>query len=288
LSRPQRIAVFYVPTFLLTHALVGAYLAAGGSFHRLDSFGLANLAMLVPGSVSAVVAKWVYREPVREVLGLHLSRSPWLLVAWWLPLVIVLASLGIGLLMPGTSFSPTLTGLSEHYELTPDQLAMAARAMGPVTPPWTLLLQGLVLGPTLCAVAGLGEEAGWRGLLHHELRGLGFWKESALVGLLWGLWHVPLAFEGYGYPHHPWAGAAFLLLGTQLLSPLYLLVRERSGTVFGAALLHGSFSGLSLFAIGPIAHGDELLVGLFGVAGLLAIAIADVTVFALVGAQRGN
>jgi membrane protease YdiL (CAAX protease family) len=70
----------------------------------------------------------------------------------------------------------------------------------------SLLAQALIVGPTLSAIAGLGEEAGWRGLLHRELSGLGFWRESWLVGLLWGAWHLPLVFEGYGFPNHPAAG----------------------------------------------------------------------------------
>ncbi len=282
----RRIAAFYVPTFLLTHLIVAVYLATGGSFRRLDSFGLANLGMLVPGLVAAAVARWVYRQPVREVLALRFRWSGWLVFAWLLPLGVVLGALGAGLLLPGTAYSSGLAGLGEHFELTASQLAQARRSVGPLGPPWTLLVQGLLLGPTLSAIAGLGEEAGWRGLLHGELRELGFWRESALVGLLWGLWHVPLAFEGYGYPHHPWLGAGLLLLATQLLSPLYLLVRERSGSVVAPAILHGSFGALSLVALAPVRGGDELWVGLFGLAGLSVIALTDVVLFGALRLQK--
>jgi membrane protease YdiL (CAAX protease family) len=271
----RRVAAFYVPCFLLTHAIVAVFLARGGSFRRLDAFGLLNVGMCVPALVAAAVARWVYREPVREALGLRFRFSRWLLFAWLLPAAVVLGALGLGLLAPGAAFSPDLAGLSEHFDLSPAQLALAQRAVGPLAPPWTLLLQGLVLGPTLSAVAGLGEEAAWRGLLHRELQSFGFWRESLCVGLLWGAWHVPLAFEGYGYPHHPWLGAALLLGATQLLSPLYLFVRERSQTVLGPAILHGSFSALSLLALAPVRNGDELWVGLFGVAGLGAIGLTD-------------
>jgi hypothetical protein len=43
---------------------------------------------------------------------------------------------------------------------------------------WLALGQGLIAGATINAVAGFGEELGWRGFLYRELSFLGFWKSS--------------------------------------------------------------------------------------------------------------
>ncbi len=202
----RRVAGYYGCTFLVTHALVAGYLLTGGSWRRLDSFAFANLVMLVPGLVAAATARWLFREPVTRVLGLSLRLNGWFLLAWLLPVLLSGASLLLGLALPGTAYSPSLAGLRARFDLSPEQLARLVHPIGSLPPIASLLAQGLILGPSLSALAGLGEEAGWRGLLHHELSGLGFWRESWIVGLLWGVWHLPLVFEGYGFPNHPVAG----------------------------------------------------------------------------------
>jgi membrane protease YdiL (CAAX protease family) len=49
-----------------------------------------------------------------------------------------------------------------------------------------LFLTNLIRGP-------LGEELGWRGYLHGELRKRhSLLKSSLTIGVIWGLWHLPL------------------------------------------------------------------------------------------------
>ena len=270
-----RAAVYYLTTFLITHALAGAYLLAGGSWRRLDSLVFANLLMLVPGVVALGMARWVYRRPVRDVLGLSFRFNRWFFVAWLLPALLSGTALFIGLLLPQASYAPDLAGLSARFDLTPDQLRQVVHPIGRWPAVYTLVAQGLVLGPTLSAVAGLGEEAGWRGLLHYELKSLGFWRESWAIGLLWGIWHVPFVFEGYGYPDHPLLGALILVTFTLLASPLYVFLRIRSGSTLAAAVCHGSFSATMLLTFAPIAGGSTLSVGLMGGAGIVTMAIVN-------------
>jgi len=274
-SRTRRVASYYGCTFLLTHALAAGYLLCGGSWRRLDSFAFANLVMLVPGLVAAGTARWLYREPVLRVLGLSLRFNRWLLVAWLLPLLLSGAALLLGLALPGTAYSVSLAGLSTRFDLSAEQMAGLAPAIGSLAPIWTLVAQGLILGPSLSALAGLGEEAGWRGLLHSELRGLGFWRESWTVGLLWGVWHLPLVFEGYGFPNHPIAGAGLLLAFTLLAAPLYTFVRLRTGSTLGCAVFHGSFAASMLLTFAPVTGGNELTVGLLAVPGVLILCLAN-------------
>jgi membrane protease YdiL (CAAX protease family) len=275
IERWRRVAGYYAATFVLTHGLVLGYLLCGGSWRRLDSFVFANIAMLVPGLVAACTARLVHRQPLLRTLGLFVRFNRWFLFAWLVPVLLCVATLLVGLALPGTSYSAELTGLRARFDLSADQLRSLVPPIGSLAPIYTLLAQGLLGGPTLSAIAGLGEEAGWRGLLHHELSGLGFWRESWIVGLLWGAWHLPLVFEGYGYPNHPFAGAGLLLTFTVLAAPLYTFVRIRAASTLACAIFHGSFAASMLLTFAPIAGGSELTAGLLAVPGVLILLLVN-------------
>jgi membrane protease YdiL (CAAX protease family) len=85
---------------------------------------------------------------------------------------------------------------------------------------------GLLSSVTISFLSGCGEEIGWRGLLHTELRPLGFWPNALLTGLFWLGWHLPLLALGYGYPAHP--GLGVLLMAAHLLTASvgYAYLRE--------------------------------------------------------------
>ncbi|HEX2672092.1 MAG TPA: CPBP family intramembrane glutamic endopeptidase, partial [Polyangiaceae bacterium] len=225
--------------------------------------------------------RFVFREPVARTLGLSLRFNRWFLFAWGFPPLASLATLLIGLSQSGTAYSAQLAGLSARFELSAEQLRSLAPQIGSLPPIASLLIQGLILGPTLSAVAGLGEEAGWRGLLHHELSELGFWRESWVVGLLWGVWHLPLVFEGYGFPNHPIAGACVLLAFTLLAAPLYTFVRIAAQSTLACAVFHGSFGATMLLTFAPVAGGDELTVGLLALPGVLVMALTNVVLACL-------
>src|SRR5690606_8411033 len=81
------------------------------------------------------------------------------------------------------------------------------------------------------AVLGGGlEEPGWRGFALPRLQErLGPLRATALLGLLWGVWHVPL----YGP-----LGFAVPFVLAFLYTPLY----NRTGSVLLCVLLHASFT----------------------------------------------
>ncbi|MET0791385.1 MAG: CPBP family intramembrane glutamic endopeptidase [Polyangiaceae bacterium] len=281
----RRAASYYACLFLTSHALAGAYLWSGGSWRRPDSLLVANLIMLVPGLLAVSMVRWIFRSPLRPTLGLSFALNRWSALACVLPVLLSAATLLLGLTLPGVSYSPELAGLSERFALPPEQLEQMVPRLGHLPLIWSLLAQGFVLGPTLCTLTGLGEELGWRGLLFHELAPLGFWARSWLIGLLWGLWHVPLVFEGYGYPHHPLLGALLLVTFTLLASPLYVFLRARSGSVLSAGLCHGAFGASILLSFAPLAGGTELTTGLIALPGIAVMAAVNIVLFLAIGAR---
>lgn len=104
-----------------------------------------------------------------------------------------------------------------------------------------LLLQA-TLGVLLSCFTGLGEEIGWRGFLVPELaRTMPLVRVALVSGLIWAAWHVPvLVFADY---HGATPVGYSLLCFTVLvlgISFVFAWIRLASGSVWPAAILHGS------------------------------------------------
>ncbi|WP_226889034.1 CPBP family intramembrane glutamic endopeptidase [Nostoc sp. MG11] len=240
--------------------------------------------MFIPMLIAIITQKLIYRESLKS-LGLSWKLNKWFLVAWLLPLIIVFATLAISLLFPGVEYSPTMSEELERIKsiVTPEELKQIQSDLAAV-PSYVLILtrilQGLIAGVTINAVFGFGEELGWRGLLQTELNFMGFWKSSAIIGLTWGVWHAPLILQGHNYPQHPQIGVLMMTILTLLLSPIYSYIRIKSKSVIAAAIMHGTTNALAVLPISLIKGGNDLTVGITGLAGLIAIAIVIIGLFA--------
>jgi uncharacterized protein len=271
----RRIAAFYVVAFVVTHLVTTAYRLRGGSWSSLDTFVVANGIMLIPGLTAIAFVRWVFREPIRETLGLRGRPNRWWLTAWLLPPLLMLATLGVSLLVPGTSFDPTMTGLGDRLGFS---AADGERLRGQLgflgLPPLAgFVAQGLVVGPTLGLPGGLGEEIAWRGLLYRELISSGFWRCTLVTGLLWALWHVPLTLQGYGYPHHPLLGTAIAIAFVVLFAPLLTFIRLRAGSVFAPAIFHATADGTVLLTLALVRGGGELTTGWGSLSSMVVLAV---------------
>jgi uncharacterized protein len=122
--------------------------------------------------------------------------------------------------------------------------------------PW-LILPALVLA--FIIFGSIQEEYGWRGYALPRL--LERWNAlvaSVLLGLLWGLWHLPLFFiDGTSQAFTPfWV---FLVLSVAFSVLFTWLYRRTAGNLFGALLLHATIN-LSTSIFPPIelrAGGDQ-------------------------------
>ena len=270
-------------TFLCNWHMVFLFLALGGKWGMSSSLIIGTAYMFIPMLIAILVQKGIYGEPLKEPLGISWKFNRWWLVAWFLPPLVAFASFGVSLLLPGVSYSPEMAGLMERFRgmLPPEQMQQMQEQLTafPVHPVWISLLQGLVAGITINAVAGFGEELGWRGFLQNELGYLGFWKSSALIGAIWGIWHAPLILQGHNYPQHPVAGVFMIVVFCLLLAPIFSFVRLKAKSVIAAAIIHGSLNGTVGLAIMLVAGGNDLLIGVTGLAGFIVLALVNTGIF---------
>lgn len=277
-----KIAWFLLLAFALSWGIAGVYFGLGGTLDSLTALPVLLLYMFMPLTAALIVQKGIYREPVLRPLGIRLDvrRLGWFGAAWVLPPLLALAAFGVSLLLPGTRFAPGMEGIIAQYgdQLTPEQIAAMQRQLAAI--PWPamlaiLLVQGMIAGATLNLVAAFGEELGWRGLLVRELASWRFWPAALAIGVVWGLWHAPIIWQGYNYPEHPRLGVLMMTAFTVLFTPLITYARLRARSVFAAALMHGTLNGTAGLSLIFLAGGSDLTRGVLGAAGFIVLAAVN-------------
>ena len=85
-----------------------------------------------------------------------------------------------------------------------------------------------------------GEEIGWRSFaLPHLLSRHGPWTASAIVGLLWAFWHLPL-FSMEGMPQSRTPLLSYVPYVVALSVILTALAQQTAGSIIIATLFHGA------------------------------------------------
>lgn len=132
--------------------------------------------------------------------------------------------------------------------------ALVAPAIGADLAPSTTLLAAVplaVLGALVLAVSTLGEEVLWRGHLQTTTARLGFWRSSALVGVVWAAWHLPLHLTYLQQGVLSGVEVLSVTVGLVAWAPLLAALVERRGTVWPAVFAHAvPVSALQLVAPG--------------------------------------
>jgi CAAX protease family protein len=103
-----------------------------------------------------------------------------------------------------------------------------------------------------------GEEYGWRGYLLPRLLPLGEIRASVLLGVVWGMWHLPLLLAGLNYPGvNIWLAVIIFTFVTVALSFTYTwFYVASSGSVLVAAVFHASTNQFSdTFWVPPLLSG---------------------------------
>jgi membrane protease YdiL (CAAX protease family) len=258
-------------TFTITYAVEGVLIASGFRITRLPAYyGQLTIAavMWVPALATWLTIKFVTQEEP-ATLNLHFgSWKPYWYTALLVPLCFAI--------IYGLTW---LFGLGKpDWQLTQFLAAMreTAGTALPPTPPTAYILLGLfaatfVTAPFINALFGLGEEIGWRGFLLPKLLPLGKPKAYLLLGVIWGLWHLPLITIGFTYPGQPVLGVlAFMALTTAFGIYLNELTLRHRSTIL-AGWVHGLFNSQKLGIWTLIFPSVDPLVG--GYAGIVGIVV---------------
>jgi membrane protease YdiL (CAAX protease family) len=273
----KKIVLFIVITYGLSWSIIASFLLAGGQWNTPSAMGMLTIYMFTPMMSALIVQKAFFKRPVKGPMGISFGINTWFVVAWLLPPIVAFATFGVSLLFPSVEFSPGMEGIYERFGsmLSNDDIARMkeqAEAM-PFHPIWMGLIQGLIAGITINAIAGFGEELGWRGFLQNELAPLGFWKSSVLIGFIWGLWHAPAIYQGHNYPQHPVVGIFMMIIWCMLLGPVISYIRLKAKSVIAASIFHGSLNATVGLAIIAVKGGSDLVVGVTGLSGFIVLAI---------------
>jgi uncharacterized protein len=266
--------VLLVLAYALAYTLAAAFYLAGGDPASVPGFLMATVYMLTPLAAVLLVQRFVLQERLLRGIGVSWRLNRWFLVAILAPLVLVLLTIVVSTFFSGVSYSPTGEGFQRFQP--PGEVPMEQPPFHPLV---FGVIVGVVAGVTVNALFAFGEEAGWRGLLQRLVGPMGFWRSSLLTGVAWGFWHAPLVIQGHNYPEHPQLGVFMMVAWTILLSPLFSYVRLRSGSVIAAAVLHGVLNGTAGLSVLMVVGGDDLTVGVTGLAGFIALTLLLLALF---------
>ena len=240
----------------------------------------ASLYMLLPMIVAIVMQK-INKEKLSST-GLLRFKIKWSwLVAWMLPVVIVLLTIFVNALLPGCEFNADLSSLIPMEQVPEEQKEMVSMLMTPAFMIIITVISGLFAGATINALFAFGEEYGWRNYLVSALKEKKFVCASIFIGIVWGIWHFPLILLGHNYPQHSVAGVFMMVIFCVLASfvELYLVLKAKS--VFPAAIFHGTINAVAGLNVLLIKGGNDLINGAAGLSGfiLISIVIAIIYVF---------
>lgn len=284
MKRFNQTTLFLILTFVISFSMAAAYqLLTGGAVGTISYTILGATYMFVPALSVVIVKKLIFKEKLRSDMQISFKINNWFFAAWLIMPLSAFLTLGVSLLFPGVSYNPDMTGLAERFAsmTSPEQLEemKVQLAALPVSPIWLILLMGLGAGITVNGLAAFGEELGWRGFLLYQFRTMNFMKASLLIGSIWGIWHAPLILMGHNYPQHPQIGVLMMTVLCVLLTPLLLYFTIKSKSVIAAAIAHGTMNATATISIIPITGGNDLLVGMPGLAGMIAVMILTIGLF---------
>jgi membrane protease YdiL (CAAX protease family) len=254
------VVVFFILSYAFSWLawILGALLWPGGADDLLPSwlggFGPAIAAILV-----AILATG--KDGLEDLLSrLFIWRVGivWHLAALFLPLLMVLAAAGLTALL-GISTSTDAPDAARVVDVLPE-----------------LVLASLI-GTALGVIVTAGEEIGWRGYALPKLQE----KHSALaasliVGIFWGLWHIPWVFLVY-QPEGSYTVVDVLLygLGFDAAAVMYTWISNHTrGSVLLACVFHSTYDLTAILVAVIVPFSFRIHMGVLVVTAIGIIALA--------------
>lgn len=224
-----------------------------------------SVSMFVPllsALVEGIPLKNIGWKPVLK------GNIKYIIMAWFGPVVLTVLGAVLYYVIFPERFD--LTGM--YMKATYGEIMIAQLEAQGITIPIFIVvtaIQALTYAPWINMIFALGEEAGWRGVMHPMLKDrLGRTKGLIASGVIWGAWHWPvMVIAGYEYGLNYWGapvlGMVLFCLSTVVMGTLFDVLYEKTNCIWVAALAHGSVNAVAAlpsFVLNP-AYGDQLTVG---------------------------
>lgn len=247
MSAPRpTLALYFALVFGVSWGGILAVIGLDGALGRAEipeaRLPLVYLATLLGPSVAALAATG-FGEGVAGLRALGARLRAWRVP----PLMAVVALLAAPVTMTGTLLALSTTDPA----LRPAPLT--------ATPDPGLWLTAVFMG----LVVGFCEELGWTGVAIPRLRRrLGLVPTGVLLGLIWGLWHLPL-FSGAAAQSTDVPPA--LHLGVLLFSflvpfrTLMVWVHDRTQSFWAVVLMHAPLAAGQLVLVPPALTGPQMV-----------------------------
>ena len=246
-----------------------------------------KFSILMAGCMFApFAATLIARIPLKGMGWIpHLKgKVRWIFFSIWIPaLLAFLGALLYFLVFPG-HFDPEMTLLREAVgEAGMEQL----KAQGLTLETYNIIscIKALTIGPIFNMFFAIGEETGWRGSMYPYLKErFGRTRGRIIGGAIWGAWHWPcMLIAGYeyglSYIGAPVLGIIAFCICTVFMGILEDIVYEKTGTIWGPALLHGAINCWTIYAyLTKPEYADRMI---FGPAGVGLISMIPMAVFAI-------
>jgi membrane protease YdiL (CAAX protease family) len=271
---------FLLITFGITYAIEFTILAMGvrfDGFNDLWARYIIMAVMWVPAVAALITTRWITREGFGG-LGIRLGPvKPYLIAALLIPVLFIIVYgltwlLGFG--SPDWQMHYFMTAVTQYGGDITD-------APPPLMIYGLLFVSSVIVAPFVNGLFGFGEELGWRGYLLPKLMPLGKPVAYALLGVIWGLWHLPMLLAGFNYGTAPTALAVVTFIAlTTVLGVIFNEATVRTRSSILAGWLHGVFNSqrLGMWAIlfpviQPLLGGPVGLIGIIVWSGLAFAAV---------------
>jgi len=264
------ILAFLAVTFGLTYAVEGALIAGGLRISGPTAvYGQLVVAavMWAPALAAVLTVKFITREGFGITNVRFGSWKPYVASGLLIPLcfvVIYALTWLLGLGRPDWTLQQFLASIPAGggAELAPMPSPALILAL--------LFLATVFVTPFVNGLLGFGEELGWRGYLLPKLMPLGKPRAYLLLGIIWGLWHLPLLLIGFNYGGQPALLGVLAFLALTTILGIYLnelTLRHKSSILAG--WVHGLFNSQKLGvwvllfpSVNPLLGGAVGLVGI--------------------------
>lgn len=244
----KRLTLFVALTFVITWIIFLLIPLRGLTYGKGVSILIIMAGMFVP-ALCNILTRLITKEGFGNMyLRPHFKghMKHYLLVYFGPSALLFLSAAVYFLIIPG-SFDPELTVLKE-----------AAARTGGLSAYYLLLipiLQIIIIGPVINIIPTLGEELGWRAYLLPKLRMLLSDRAAlVIVGIIHGMWHIPVIVMGHNYGTsyigYPWLGILTMIVFIVWLGAIEGYISIKLDSVIPAAMIHSAINagaGLPIF-----------------------------------------